>query len=332
MNRNIIIISGVVIASLVGISVFISSDINQPISRDNSVIIAMDLWAGFAHAYVAQEKGFFENEGVNVELQLKERIASNYQDFENGKIDAVLGPQANAMELYARGVPLKIVYVVDFSNGGNVLISNPNIKAVSDLQGKKVSVDNINDFTHIFLVELLRKNGLEESDVEIIPVPGNKILDALESGLIDAGQTWEPFQSDVIASGYTVLASSADAPGIITDVLIFHSKFVEERPDDVKKIIRAMDRALKYRNVDYIGSYSIMSDATGISPSDLKRSIGGNSFPNLEENKESFTESEKSTSLYSSGKIISDFFLEKGIISAPINLKDLLATEIIMEL
>ncbi len=330
MNRNIVIISGVVIASLVGISIFVSSDIYQSTSQNNSVKITMHLWPGYSHSYIAQEKGFFEEEGVNVELQLIENIDDNLQVFKDGNADASFGLQSDAMLLSAQGIDLKIVYIADFSNGGDVIVSKLDIKTIADLKGKTVSVDKLNGFNHIFLVELLKQNGIKESDVKIVPLLSSNVPEALESGIIDAGQTWEPYQSQAIENGFRLLATSAEVPGIITDVLMFHSKFVEERPDDVKKIIIALDRALKYRNIDYIGSYGIMSDATGVSPSDLKRTIGGNIFPDLEENKESFTESEKLTSLYSSGKIISDFFLEKGVISAPINLKDLLATEIIM--
>ena len=317
---------------MIGISILFSIDIYQSTFQNNSVKITMHLWPGYFHSFIAQEKGFFEDEGVNVELVLIENIDDNLQFFKEGKADAAFGLQSDAMLLYSQGVPLKIVYIVDFSNGGDVVVSKLDIKTITDLKGKTVSVDKLNSFNHIFLVELLRINGLEESDVKIVPIIASKVPNALKSGLIDAGQTWEPYQSQAIDNGYRLLATSADAPGIITDVLMFDSKFVEERPDDVKKILRSLDRALKHRNIDYIGSYGIMSEATGISPSDLKRTIDGNTFPDLEENKESFAESEKLIGLYSSGKIISDFFLDKGVISAPINLKDLLATEIIMEI
>jgi len=331
LNKKLFIVVGVA-AVMIGTSIFFSSDIYQSTSQNNSVKITMHLWPGYFHSYIAQEKGFFEDEGVNVDLVLIENIDDNLQYFKEGKADAAFGLQSDAMLLFAEGVPLKIVYITDFSDGGDVIVSKSDIKTIMDLKGKTVSVDKLNSFNHIFLVELLRINGLEESDVKIVPIIASKVPNALKSGLIDAGQTWEPYQSQAIDNGYRLLATSADAPGIITDVLMFDSKFVEERPDDVKKILRSLDRALKHRNIDYIGSYGIMSEATGISPSDLKRTIDGNTFPDLEENKESFAESEKLISLYSSGKIISDFFLDKGVISAPINLKDLLATEIIMEI
>lgn len=329
LNKKLPII---VVVVMIGISIFFSSYIYQSTFQNESVKITMHKWPGYAHSYIAQEKGFFEDEGVNVELVLIENIDDNLQYFKDGKADAAFGLQSDAMLLSAEGIPLKIVYIVDFSNGGDVIVSKLDIKTITGLKGKTVSVDKLNSFNHIFLVELLRINGLEESDVKIIPIIASKVPDALKSGLIDAGQTWEPYQSYAIANGYRLLATSADAPGIITDVLMFHSKFIEERPDDVKKVLRGLFRALEFRDTDQNESYYIMSNAFKMSPASLKVTIEGNIFPNLKENNEAFTESEQPTSMYVSGKIISDFFIEKGVFGEPISVDKILAKEIMNEI
>lgn len=329
LNKKLPII---VVVVMIGISIFFSSYIYQSTFQNESVKITMHKWPGYAHSYIAQEKGFFEDEGVNVELVLIENIDDNLQYFKDGKADAAFGLQSDAMLLSAEGIPLKIVYIVDFSNGGDVIVSKLDIKTITGLKGKTVSVDKLNSFNHIFLVELLRINGLEESDVKIIPIIASKVPDALKSGLIDAGQTWEPYQSYAIANGYRLLATSADAPGIITDVLMFHSKFIEERPDDVKKVLRGLFRALEFRDTDQNESYYIMSNAFKMSPASLKVTVEGNIFPNLKENNEAFTESEQPTSMYVSGKIISDFFIEKGVFGEPISVDKILAKEIMNEI
>ncbi len=329
LNKKLPII---VVVVMIGISIFFSSYIYQSTFQNESVKITMHKWPGYAHSYIAQEKGFFEDEEVNVELVLIENIDDNLQYFKDGKADAAFGLQSDAMLLSAEGIPLKIVYIVDFSNGGDVIVSKLDIKTITGLKGKTVSVDKLNSFNHIFLVELLRINGLEESDVKIIPIIASKVPDALKSGLIDAGQTWEPYQSHAIANGYRLLATSADAPGIITDVLMFHSKFIEERPDDVKKVLRGLFRALEFRDTDQNESYYIMSNAFKMSPASLKVTIEGNIFPNLKENNEAFTESEQPTSMYVSGKIISDFFIEKGVFGEPIIIDKILAKEIMNEI
>lgn len=331
MNRNIGITAAVVVAAIVGIGIFFSSDILQETSQQEIDLI-MNMWAGYGHAIIADDRGFFKDSGVPVNLKVVKEYPDMITIFLDGEYDGFFGVYSDVILLSNQGAPLKVVYVVDYSNGGDVIISKPQIRAVADLKGKTIAIEEYNSFSHLFLFDLLTRNGLTESDVTLVEIPAHQVLDALDSGIIDAGHTWEPTQSEALAKGYRLLATSADTPGIITDVLAFKKSVVEKRPDDIKKIILAMDRALEYRDTAPLRSYKIMSDATGVLPSSLKKSIQGSSFPDLNENKEAFTELEKSTSLFYSGKIISDFFVDKGIISAPINLKDLLATEIISDL
>ena len=83
----------------------------------------------------------FKEEGINVELIINEGIDDNLKYFEEGKADAAFGLQSDAMMLAAKGFSHKIVYIADFSNGGDVIISKLGIKTVSALKGKRVSVD-----------------------------------------------------------------------------------------------------------------------------------------------------------------------------------------------
>ena len=139
MNKKLFIIVGVT-AVMIGISIFFSSDIYQSTFQNESVKITMHKWPGYAHSYIAQEKGFFEDEGVNVELVLIENIDDNIQYFKDGKADAAFGLQSDAMLLSAEGILLKIVYIADFSNGGDAIVSKLNLKTITDLKGKKMGI------------------------------------------------------------------------------------------------------------------------------------------------------------------------------------------------
>jgi len=295
--------------------------------------LTQHLWPGYYHSYIAKEQGFFEDEGVIVEITLVEDIDANLQSFVDGKADVAFGLQSDAYLLASKGVPLKIVYIADFSNGGDVVISKPDIKSVADLREKTISVDKLNGFNHIFLAELLRLDGLTEADVTIVPVRASDVPAALREGRIDAGQSWEPYKSEALADGNRLLATSADAPGIITDVLMVKIDVLEERETEVKALVKALFRALEFRQANETVAYAIMSQATGVPPGVLKDVIqGGNIFPNLAENKRSFVRSEQPTSLYKSGAFISNFFLGKGIINIPLNLDEIHAPEIVNSL
>ena len=284
--------------------------------------VTMHLWPGYYHSFIARDKGFFEEEGVNVELTIVEDIDANIQAFVDGKADAAFGLQSDAILLAAKGLPVKIVYVVDYSNGGDVVLSRPNIRNISDLKGKRIGVDKLNGFNHVFIAELLELNGMSEDDVEILPVRASAVPAALAAGRIDAGQTWEPYTSQALANGFRLLATTADAPGIVTDVLMARSDTLERRAPEFRALLKGLFRALEYRDRNESDAYAIMSAATGVAPGKLKAVIKeGNIFPGLSENKAAFTPSNDPKSLYHSGKFISDFFMGKGLISEPIDLR-----------
>jgi len=300
-----------------------------PPPKGEPLKVTMHLWPGYYHSFIAREKGFFEAEGVNVALKIVEDIDANIQAFVDGEADAAFGLQSDAMLLAAEGIPVKIVYVVDYSNGGDVVISKPSIRTISDLKGKRISVDKLNGFNHIFIAELLQLSGLTESDVEIIPVVASNVPKALAEGWLDAGQTWEPYTSQALANGFRLLASTADAPGIVTDVLMVKTDVLSRRKSEIRGLLKGLFRALEYRKLNESDAYAIMSAATGVAPGQLKGVIKeGNIFPGLAENKAAFTPSNDPKSLYSSGKFISDFFLGKDLITKPVDLDSVNHSEI----
>ena len=329
MNRKLVITVLPLLMAMV-IAGCVSQEAKEPDTE--AITISMHLWPGYVHSYIAQEQGFFTEEGVDVELNLIEKIPDNIAHFINGKADMAFGLQSDAMLLAALGFELKIVYVADFSNGGDKIVSTQAIKTIAGLKGKTVSVDSLNGFNHIFLVNLLHQSGLTEEDVTIIPIPASDVPDALDEGTIDAGQTWNPYYSNAISRGYRELASTKDAYGIVTDVLMVRTDTLKERPEDVRRVLKALFKALEFRETDEIAAYSIMSEAFNMPVGELKETIGGNVFPDLMGNINAFEDSGELTSLYASGRFISDFLVRKGIVAESIDLKELNAPEILLSM
>jgi len=326
MIKNILLFIPLVIGILV------LSGCAQVAEEKEPITLVLNVWPGFSHAIIAKERGFFEEEGLDVNLIILKDYSESINLFFEGKNDAIFEVYTDTIKQAADGLPLKVVYVADYSNGGDVIVSKPEIKTVADLKGKRVGIDGFNGFSHLFVNELLRRNGLQESDVKLLEVSGMDVADALESDKIDAGHTWEPVKTEAIANGNRLLASSEDTPGIITDVLVFRKEFVEKRPEDVKKIVKSLFKALEYMETDENAAFAIMSEGTGTTPGSLKEGLSGIKLVDFEGNKIAFSKSEETTSLYKSGEVISAFFVEKNIIEKPIDLETLIAPGFIEDL
>jgi NitT/TauT family transport system substrate-binding protein len=168
----------------------------------------------------------------------------------------------------------------------------------------------------MFVLTALEKAGVKESEIQIENVPAQDVLTALEQGRIAAGHTWEPTKSSALAKGYKQLGKAGDIPGIITDALVFNDKIIKERPDDMQAIVKSLVEAKKFSDENPEEAIKIMAEKEEMSEEEIKSGINGAHQLNLDENIAAMKESEETTSLYSSGRIIVDFYINRGQLSS----------------
>ena len=127
-----------------------------------------------------------------MELVVTENVSKAEELYLNGLVDGLSSTYTNTIFRNSEGVNSRLVWVIDYSGTADVIIGSENITTIADLKGKKIGVEGINTFSHIFVLQALAKAGLYEKDVQFENIPAQGILKALESKQIDAGHTWGP--------------------------------------------------------------------------------------------------------------------------------------------
>lgn len=278
--------------------------------------ISLNVWPGYAYAFIAKEKGFFEDNGVEVDLMLSEDYSESLGIYSKGKSDAIFEVYSDAIfQVAEQKIPSKVVYVVDYSYSGDVIIGKSELKSVSDLKGKRIGIGGPNSFSHMFVLLALQSNNLTESDVYFVDVPAEKVLEYLEADKIDAGHTWEPTYSQALAKGYVKIAKAGDYPGSITDVLVFNSGVINSRRSDVQAVVNSLVQARKFVASNRKEALEIMAKAEGVSLQDMESGIDAIVLLDLDENRYAMKKNGEISSLYSSGQFISNFYLDRGQIS-----------------
>jgi len=149
---------------------------------------------------VAQEKGYFREEDLDVELILMTASVANMALI-GGNVDFISsGP--SVVGAIARGAPLKFVFLC-FNRPMHWLYAKPEIKDVKGLKGKKIGVSAIGASTQFLVQEILKRHGLDSArDVTILGVgtTANRYA-ALQSGTIDATNLTPPFNFKAEESG-----------------------------------------------------------------------------------------------------------------------------------
>ncbi len=222
-------------------------------------------WPTSMFPYVAQEKGYFKDEGLNVEISMFQQSTDAYSAMVTGQLDMCLMGSADAALRYAQGADLQIVDHTEFSNGADGLVATKDIKSVKDLKGKKIATELYSD-DHYYLMLLLNEAGLSLDDVEIVNMSIQNSGSAFLAGKVDAASIWEPTLSKTLedsGDNANLIASTKDNPQLITGAWVSDSETINNRGEDVLKFLTAIHRSLKYYDTDKKDCVKIMSEHLG---------------------------------------------------------------------
>jgi NitT/TauT family transport system substrate-binding protein len=236
--------------------------------------IALIGWPPFEFLHLAQEKGFFAEEGVEVRLIEFVAVNDTQRAFEHDKIDGgtfSLFQVLQNRDLLAR--KMQIPLVIDFSDGADVVLARPDIPDVRSLRGHRVGV-TLSPLDFYFLSRALEMNGLTMEDVKLIYVRTADMPEALRTGKVDAITAYPPNSSAAVAAGIgrPVFASSQIA-GEIVDVLALDEAVIRDRPDDVAAMIRAFYRAMRYAQEHPDEAWQIMSARERVTPESFRAAL-----------------------------------------------------------
>ncbi|SEC67054.1 ABC transporter substrate-binding protein [Paenibacillus sp. GP183] len=251
--------------------------------------LALSPWPGWFVWYLVKEKGFFEKNGVKVDLVWFPVYSDSLSALSTGKVDANSQTLSDTLAPASKGIGVKAVLVNDNSNGGDGLVVKPEIASMKDLKGKKIATE-LGTVDHLLMLTALDKSGLKETDVKYTNMTVNDAGPAFISGNVDAAVLWEPFLTKALQEGKgKLLFSSKDTPGLIPDLLVFREDVTKNRPDDVKKIINAWFDALDYWKANPDESLKIMAKAAETPLDEYKAGVDSVKIFQLEDNIKAFT-------------------------------------------
>jgi NitT/TauT family transport system substrate-binding protein len=205
-------------------------------------------WVGYGPLFVAQEKGLFAREGVEVALIKNDDHTAAFAGLATRQADAIAGGLQDAAVFAAPGEePLVCVLAMDDSRGADGILAATDIQTIADLEGRSVAVLR-GGIPHFYLSFLLRDAGLGEGDIEVVDLSGEDAAQAFLLGEdVDAAVTYEPWLTQGRQAGHGhLLTDTNEQPGLLVDCLITRPAIFAERLADFRALARAWDVAVHY--------------------------------------------------------------------------------------
>ncbi len=266
-------------------------------------------WPGWVAWQVAIDKNWFKEVDVDVKFEWFDYSAS-MDAFSAGKIDAVLMTNGDALVTGAGGGRSSMILITDYSNGNDMIIAKPGIKSLTDLKGKKVSVE-VGLVEHLLLRNGMKKAGMKSGDIDIVNAKTNEMPQMLASKDISAVGAWEPVagQARKASPGAKAIYTSADEPGLIYDVLAVNPASVKARRADWQKVVKLWDRVVSYIEDPKTqpDAVKIMAARSGVTPAEYLPLLKGTKLLSLEEGKKVYVKGTGYQSLYGSTEIANTF-------------------------
>jgi NitT/TauT family transport system substrate-binding protein len=207
---------------------------------------------------VGIEKGFFTENGIEVEPVYFRSGAEQIPALSTGTVDVILtSASASLFNALAAGVDMKIVSDFISLVPGTAphallvrreLVESGAVKTVADLEGRPIGVTAVGVYTHQAAIRILRKAGLGERDVRLVNLPYPDMVAGLASGAIDAANMTEPFVTQAIDMGIArILVDHTEAfPGLQLGVTMYGPRLLKTDREVGVRFMRGLLTSMRH--------------------------------------------------------------------------------------
>jgi len=218
------------------------------------VTIAYSPSLSFAPLFIAIEKGYLKEEGIEANLEVFKSGSEAVVFAATGKIEAIAGGiGASNFNAASKGMNVKIVapMAIQPTKGAPapILVRSDlvdEIKTPKDLRGKRIAVGGGAGATGEYMImRVLEKAGLERKDVNLVNMAFPDMPMAMSKKSVDAGLIPAPFSIVPLEDGTAKILVPVCTPGEMVTVLSFGEKFMEKTPKVAEAVVRAIMKATR---------------------------------------------------------------------------------------
>lgn len=219
----------------------------------------------YAHLYYGQERGFFTQEGLDLQV-LVVRGVIGLSSLMSGEID-VTCHAGSGLAASLRGLPIKIVNVTH-DRPLHDLIVHPSIATPADLKGKAIAVGSLEGTAAVITRRVLQARGLDASkDVTLLSMDSPARLQSLLSGRVAAGMVTPPTTYLAVDRGFRTMARGREHIRYLQTGVVATDSAIKQKRANLVRFLRGWNRALKFYQdnpetmIPYIQKKLAVSDA-----------------------------------------------------------------------
>ncbi len=243
--------------AIIGLSLFLASVPAEAVDKVRMSISAIDV--SFLTGGLASKRGMFRDEGLDVELiRMNANVSITALSTTDIDYTMVFGSVVRGA---LRGIPMRVVASF-MDSSTHLLIARPEYKSIRDLKGKTLAVSTIGATSDVAARMMIKQGGIDpEKELKIIPLGAERArYAALREGIVDVAVLSPPTDTDAQRQGYRILSRFHELFKLPFAGLGTHLKKLKEKPDEVKRMVKAMLRANRFVRSNREGTIQTMME------------------------------------------------------------------------
>ena len=198
----------------------------------------------YTHLYYGQERGFFAQEGLDLQVLVVRGIIG-VSSLMSGEID-VTCHAGSGFAAALRGLPVKIISVTH-DRPAHELIVAPSIMTGTDLKGKPIAVGSLEGTAAVITRRILQAKGLDPNkDVTLLSMDTTVRLQSLFTGKVAGAMMTPPSTYLALDQGYRVLARGKDHMRYLQTGVVTTDANIKQKRVKIVRFLRGWNRALKF--------------------------------------------------------------------------------------
>jgi NitT/TauT family transport system substrate-binding protein len=317
--------------------------------KEKIVVFPINVWAGWLPIIAAnngfapnEDSVFFKKYGFKVNLKLIDDPVVARDSFAGGESHVLWGT-LDMMVLFApelmkdsRTAP-RIYQQVDWSSGGDGIVTRSKIRSVADLKGKTI-VYAQNSPSQYFISNLLINAGVGLGEVthKYTSTAFEAAAAFVSDPSIDACVSWAPdiYTIPEKVAGTRILTTTAEANKLIADVWAVRADFARDKPEIVKGLVAGIFEGMDMLDnaTTKAQAFQWMADGYGMKVEDVKAMEADAHSTNFAENREFFLNANNPTNFERTWKSIAYVYNQAGLVKEAVPFNQIMDFSIIQDL
>lgn len=313
------LVKGCVIIATIWIASGCSEEASPPLK------IGSNIWSGYELYYLARNIGVLDNKQARL-VEFANATDVSHQ-LVNGNIQAGLLTLDEVIRLQQSGLPLKVVHIVDFSRGGDVVMGRKPLVEGESLISKTVAVEG--SAVGALMLTSFSKHidvAIDHLNVQYIRVDDSE--KAFNEGA-DFVVTFEPFRTKLLNLGATQVFDSSYVPNLIVDVFVVREDAMNARTrQQIQHAVNGYYKAKQYFENNKADAAKLMAKRLRITPEEVIGSYEGITLASEQDNERML--SGETPDILDSIQTINDILLSINLISDSVTPRELILSDPIL--